>query len=56
MGINVKMYNLFKICLPPYFPNRIEKISELRNFVKVGGVATPQYPPSNGPERDLPVS
>ena len=43
------MYNLFKICLPPYFPNRIEKISELRNFVKVGGGGAapsphPQYP------------
>ena len=41
MGINVKMYSRFKICLPPYFPNRIEKISELRNFVKVGGGGMP---------------
>ena len=42
------MYNLFKICLPPYFPNRIENISALRNFVKVGGgVRPPPIPPSN---------
>ena len=40
------MYKLFKICSPPYFPNRIDKISELLNFVKVGGGegAAPQYP------------
>ena len=52
MGINV--YNdRFKICLPPYFPNRIEKISELRNFVKVGGAAPPNTPPSNVPVRAI---
>ena len=45
------MYKLFKICSPPYFPNRIDKISELRNFVKVGGGGgAPQYPPSYGPD------
>ena len=45
------MYKLSKICSPPYFPNRIDKISELRNFVKVGG-GVPQPPntlPSYGP-------
>ena len=50
MGINVRMYNLFEICSSPHFPNRIEKISELRNFVKVGGGgAAPQYSLSNAP-------
>ena len=48
------MYKLFKfkICSTPYFPNRIDKISELRNFVKVGGVPhpPPNTPPSYGPD------
>ena len=43
------MYNHFKICLPPYFPNRIEKVSKLCNFVKVGGCPPPNTPSSNGP-------
>ena len=48
------MYKLFKICSPPYFPNRIDKISELGNFVKVGGVPHPSNThPSYGPESGI---